>query len=388
MKKNMLFVLIFLMSYICIGQKYDELVERKNSLANQVELLNQSIKKIQSNKKNSLEELAIIDEKIILQEDLLELLEEEITKVGLEEQKLESELEATQLELELVKKNYTQLIQLTYKSTQNYNRLLFFLASRNFNQLMRRISHMRKIAINRKKKYNDFQALQQELVDKRLLVLEKKSDQAQLIFQQKEDVLKLKDSRETKETMLKELNKKSDSLKVVLKKRNIERKNIESEILSIVKSQKSSIKGLTPELKLISNKFESNKGRLPWPVSRGFLVGKFGQTPHPVLSGIKVMNNGVEISTNEKNVRSVFDGEVTKIIVLPNGLKVVIIRHGEYLTVYSNLKNVSVQKGDHVQTKDDIGNLYAENNNKNNLLGFQIWKDRIKLNPMHWISNY
>ena len=381
-------MLIVLMNSICVGQKYEELVERKKSVANQVKLLNQSIKKLQLNQKNSLEELAIIEEKIILQEGLLELLEEEITRVGLEEQKLESQLVSTQLALELVKKNYTQLIQLTHKSTRNYNRLLFFLASRNFNQLMRRIYHMRKIAINRKKKHNEFQALRQELVDKRLLVLEKKSDQAQLILQQKEDVLELKDSRFAKETMLQELNKKSDSLKQVLKKRNIERKNIESEILNIVKIQKSSIKELTPELKLISNKFESNKGRLPWPVHRGVLVGKFGQTPHPVLSGIKVMNNGIEISTNEKHVRSVFDGEITKIIVLPNGLKVVIIRHGEYLTVYSNLKNVSVQKGDYVQTKDYIGNLYVENNNKTNLLGFQIWKDRIKLNPMHWISKY
>ena len=388
MKKNMLFMLIILMTYNCIGQQYEELVERKKSLANQVKLLNQSIKKLQLNQKNSLEELAIIDEKIILQEGLLELLEEEITKVALEEKKLEGELASTQLELELVKKNYTQLIQLTHESTRNYNRLLFFLASRNFNQLMRRIYHMRKIAINRKKKHDEFQVLRQELAGKRLQVLEKKSDQAQLIFQQKEDVLELRDSRVAKETMLQELNKKSDSLKAVLEKRNTERKNIESEILNIIKTQKTSTKELTPELKLISNKFESNKGLLPWPVSRGVLVGKFGQTPHPVLSGIKVMNNGIEISTNEKNVRSVFDGEITKIIVLPNGLKVVIIRHGEYLTVYSNLKNVSVQKGDHVQTKDYIGNLYTEINNKTNLLGFQIWKDRIKLNPMHWISNY
>ena len=384
----MLFMLIILMTYNCIGQQYEELVERKKSLANQVKLLNQSIKKLQLNQKNSLEELAIIDEKIILQEGLLELLEEEITKVALEEKKLEGELASTQLELELVKKNYTQLIQLTHESTRNYNRLLFFLASRNFNQLMRRIYHMRKIAINRKKKHDEFQVLRQELAGKRLQVLEKKSDQAQLIFQQKEDVLELRDSRVAKETMLQELNKKSDSLKAVLEKRNTERKNIESEILNIIKTQKTSTKELTPELKLISNKFESNKGLLPWPVSRGVLVGKFGQTPHPVLSGIKVMNNGIEISTNEKNVRSVFDGEITKIIVLPNGLKVVIIRHGEYLTVYSNLKNVSVQKGDHVQTKDYIGNLYTEINNKTNLLGFQIWKDRIKLNPMHWISNY
>ena len=121
---------------------------------------------------------------------------------------------------------------------------------------------------------------------------------------------------------------------------------------------------LATELKLISANFKSNKGRLPWPVSRGTIISNFGKVSHPILSGIIIINNGIEIATNNNNVRSVFDGEISKIIILPTGLKVVIIRHGEYLTVYSNLYNVSIQKGQKIKTKDYIGTLYNDKNKK------------------------
>jgi len=185
------------------------------------------------------------------------------------------------------------------------------------------------------------------------------------------------------------LKNKEDSLKKEIKEKQFEAEKIAKEILEIVETKKENKKNkLTPELKLISANFESNKGRLPWPVNTGAIISKFGKVPHPLLSGITIMNNGVEISTNSNNVRSVFDGEVSKIIVLPTGLRVVIIKHGDYLSVYSNIYNVNIQKGDKVKTKDNIGTLYPQNNKKNNTLGFQIWKGREKLNPTHWISSH
>ena len=112
-------------------------------------------------------------------------------------------------------------------------------------------------------------------------------------------------------------------------------RQITKEILAILESEKSKNKtnNLTPEARLLSSNFSSNKGRLPWPVSKGILISQFGKKPHPILSGITTMNNGVEIATNNNRVRSVFHGQISRILVLPNGLKVVIIRHGEYLTV-------------------------------------------------------
>ena len=128
-----------------------------------------------------------------------------------------------------------------------------------------------------------------------------------------------------------------------------ETKNITQAILDLVEQATNKKNNLTPELKLISSNFQSNKGRLPWPVDRGSIVSKFGKVAHPVLSGITLMNNGIEISTQNNRVRSVFDGEISKIIVLPTGLKVVIIKHGEYLTVYSNLQTTNTKKGQKIK---------------------------------------
>ena len=121
-------------------------------------------------------------------------------------------------------------------------------------------------------------------------------------------------------------------------------------------------------------------------MSAGVVVSKFGTVPHPILPGITIINNGVEIASETNIVRSVFDGEVSKVIVLPTGFKVIIVRHGEYFSVYSNLNFVSVKVGQKVKTKEKVGQLQDVESNKNNILGFQIWREREKLNPLHWIS--
>ena len=209
-----------------------------------------------------------------------------------------------------------------------------------------------------------------------------------MAFHKKKELLELRSLRTSKEATISILENKEDSLINAIKIKESETNKITSAILSMIESKNNNKNNLTPEAKLIGDNFISNKGQLPWPVSTGIVISKFGNVPHPVLSGIKIMNNGIEISTNNNIVRSVFKGEVSKIIVLPTGLKVIIIKHGKYLTVYSNIYTVKVKKGDFVNTKQEIGHLYKNKSKKNNVLGFQIWEGREKLNPSHWISSY
>ena len=383
-----IFIFLLLPSSILFGQSYEQLVQKKNHLLRQSEHLNKTLSQIKSNEQHTIEALNLINSKIDVQSDLLDVLKKKIKKLKLEEKELEKEIAEIFRELQLIKENYAYLIQITHQSTRNYNRILFFLSSNNFNQLMRRLYHFRQLELNRRNKYTEIQILQKELKNKKKLVVEKKIEQADLAILKKTEVLDLKKSKASKQQTISVLKSKSDSLSNALKKQEIEKQEIEKQILEIIQNRKGVSKNLTPELKLISNKFSANKGRLPWPVNSGSVVTKFGKSQHPVLSGISIMNNGIEISTHEDKVRSVFQGEVTKIIILPTGLKVVIIRHGEYLTVYSNLSKISVKKGEKINTKDYIGTLYSDKDQKNNTLGFQIWKDRDKLNPMSWISSY
>jgi murein DD-endopeptidase MepM/ murein hydrolase activator NlpD len=143
---------------------------------------------------------------------------------------------------------------------------------------------------------------------------------------------------------------------------------------------------LTPEQKLIGDNFEQNKTRLPWPVERGVITEHFGIHQHPVLTNIQIRNNGVNINTESgAKVRAIFDVEVSRVFGITGGNTAVIIRHGTYLSVYSNLREVVVKKGDKVVTKQEIGTVYTDEEEQKSILKFQIWLESQKLDPEDWI---
>ena len=136
----------------------------------------------------------------------------------------------------------------------------------------------------------------------------------------------------------------------------------------------------------LSNSFSTNKGSLSWPVSKGLIISKFGKQKHPVLAGVNVENNGIEIATEPQSTcRSIFNGKVSSILTMPNGTKVVMIRHGEYISVYSNLGEVFIQKGQEVATKENLGLVYTSKQEGSTVIDFQLWKSSQKLNPQLWL---
>ncbi len=385
---NIFFTILLFGIVAAYTQDYNQLVKQKEHLIQESKNLTNNLKETQSIQKNTLEALKIVNTQIDVKEDILNILEEELDFLKSEEKKIKKELNNTINDLEILKKNYSTLIQKTHYVSLSYNRLLFFLSSEDFNQLVRRVYQFRKIEINRRKKYEAIQDLKLDIEDKRELLIKKKVAQTDLTRIKKLEIKSLKETKNSKEDMVGVLKNKEDSLMKVLEIKREETKRIADEILSILAKEKNKEDNLTPELKLLSSDFEANKGRLPWPTEKGNIVSKFGEIPHPVLSGITIMNNGIEIATNNHQVRSVFNGEVTKIIILPNGFKVVIVRHGEYFSVYSNLHDVNVKIGDQIKTKTIIGLLHNIDNKNYNILGFQIWKTRQKLNPTNWLSSY
>lgn len=144
---------------------------------------------------------------------------------------------------------------------------------------------------------------------------------------------------------------------------------------------------LTPEEQLISDNFAENKGKLPWPLERGVITSPFGEQPHPVLPGIKISNNGIDISTTEgAEARAIFEGVVSRVVTIPGAYYAVIIRHGEYLSVYSNLKEVRVRNGQRVSTRQVVGVIATESREAKTNLHLEIWKGNEKLDPAQWIA--
>ena len=143
---------------------------------------------------------------------------------------------------------------------------------------------------------------------------------------------------------------------------------------------------LTPEEIELSGNFSSNKGKLPWPSEKGIISSTFGEHNHPVLKRVKIKNNGIDILTSQsEEARAIFDGTVISIRTITNTNKAIIIRHGEYFTVYSNLSEVFVQQGQKVSTKQRLGNIYTDSSGNKTELHFEIWRGKTLLNPSSWI---
>ncbi|MDC0189278.1 peptidoglycan DD-metalloendopeptidase family protein [Flavobacteriales bacterium] len=387
-KKHHLIFVLFLALALLPSQNYNQLVKQKELLQNEAQAINKILQENQSDQKITLESLSLLNNQISVQEQLLESMQKEVNYLKSQQQRLESELALLVSRLEKNKKNYSKLIQNTHLIYRTYNRLVFFFSSTTFNQLLKRVRYYKQLENNRRLKYNEIKSLQESTRETNRQISEKKTSRVDLTNKKLLEIQSLEKNKKNQQKTIEFLKTKEDSLRTALLNKENEENRIKSEIIDLLEKEKNKTKNLTPEAKLISDNFAQNKSLLPWPIKEGTIVVSFGEHPHPVIPGIKIMNNGVEITTSNDQVRSVFDGEVSKVMVLPNALKVIILRHGDYFTVYSNLQEVYVNIGEKVITKQNIGSLYNSSEHSRNLLGFQIWKERIKLNPKYWLSSY
>ncbi|MBJ05075.1 MAG: hypothetical protein CMP65_04165 [Flavobacteriales bacterium] len=389
MKKLYLFIyFLFTILSLSFSQTHNELLNQQDLLRKEAASINKSIKENQSDQKLTIESLNLLNNKIDIQEKLLKSIQKEINYFKNEQNLLEKELAKTSYNLKKNQENYSKLIKTTYLAHQTHSPLIFFFSSATFNQLLQRINYYNQLENNRRLKFEEIKKLIEIKKTTKNKIKAKKKIQLNLAKDKELEIKSLEKDKQTKKTTINFLKTKEDSLKISLANKENEANKIKNEIIELLEREKIKNKSLTPESKLISDNFAKNKSLLPWPTQEGTIAVNFGERPHPIMPGIKIMNNGIEIATSSNRVRSVFEGEVSKVLVLPNSLKVIILRHGEYFTVYSNLYEVFVDIGDKVSTKQNIGSLYNAANKTRNLLGFQIWQERTKLNPKKWLSSY
>lgn len=199
--------------------------------------------------------------------------------------------------------------------------------------------------------------------------------------------------KEKQEKLVQKYRKKKQKYAAqIRKKQRAERKltrQIESLIRGAIKKSGNKNKNfsLTPAAKALAAQFSANKGKLPWPVTKGLVTVRFGKQPDPIDSKLTIESSGVRIATTEKSsARAVFKGKVMAILKNPqNGTLSVLIQHGNYITVYANLEKVSVAKGEKVATKQKLGTIHTDRVTGKTILKFQIWADVIKQNPANWV---
>lgn len=377
-------------------QKKKDLENKKQELQKEIEYQNKLLNEVKKNKNRSMIQLAILNNKIARQKELIATIGRELDMIEGTISETQQHIHLKETELKILKNDYAKIIFASYKNRDSYSRLMFLFASHNFNQAFQRIKYMQYYTEARKKQAGLIEDTQRQLQTKKQELENRKEQQSKTLSQKEIETGNLSKQKKDKEITLTDLQKKEKDIKADIKKKKEQaeklkkaiEKVIDSEIKKSQKSSKSDSKKitLTPEEKELSSDFESNRGKLPWPLAEGVITESFGTHDHPDLPGIKVSNNGVNIGTNKgANVRAVFNGVVVAVASV-GGLegKVIIVKHGEYLSVYSNMEEAFVKSGEKIKTKQAIGKVLTDDNSVTEL-HFEIWKGQSTMNPESWI---
>lgn len=377
------------------AQSIEDLRQKKAEAEREIEYTTGLLNEAQKNERSSLSKLRLINTKISSRNTLISNISQEIE---IYEQFIANNQVAVEMlknDDQQLKNEYAEMIRLAYKNLNGLDEALFLISAENINQAYRRFLYFKRYKIyreNQAETINEVQAVLSESINK----LEQQTEEKQALIEKTEaEKLQLANEQGLQNQELQKLKNQRSSLQKKLREQRKVEQQLEREIQQIIeeearKNQTSGGSGfaLTPEQELIGNNFEQNKNRLPWPVERGVIVEHFGVHRHPVLTNVQVQNNGINIATDiGAQVRAVFNGEVSRVFGISGGNTAVIIRHGTFLSVYSNLREVVVKKGDKVDTKQAIGTVFTDVKEGNkSILKFQIWKESTKLDPEDWIG--
>lgn len=392
-------MVLCLSANIAFGQNNDKaaLQKERDRISKDITLTNKLLKETRSNRNKEEAELSLINKKINLREDLISSLRGEISMYNRKIQANEEKISNLEEEIEMQKEDYAQAIKLAQRTNRNEDKLMYIFASQDFFQAVRRIRFLQQYAKYREDQVNQIIKSQQKLADLNTELAATIAEKDVLLADEQKNKADLSDDLKAQQSAVSGLRQEEKSLAKKLNEQEKKRNKLNKEIQRIIEEEiRASKKGndgvfaLTPEAAALSANFESNKGKLPWPVERGVITSRFGTHPHPVLAGITIQNNGVDIATNEKAiVRAVFDGTVSAVFSIPGAGQNVIINHGGYRSVYSNLQEVLVTKGQKVTSKESIGSVLTDESSGKTEAHLEIWKvdqsGTTKQNPAVWI---
>ncbi len=413
-------VTLFLLVVFCnsFAQNKADLQDKYSKILNEITDAETVLKQTKKNKEKTLSQLEIIKSMIDSRENLIENIAGQVKEIDNDISETQDVISSLGQDLDTLKANYAKLIYYAYKNQSSDDQLLYVFAASSFNDAFQRLKYMQRIADYREKQANLIIETQLDLQDKIVSLEEKKEEKLSLLGEQKEqknqldseknETNQLVTSLKTQEQKLKsdidakkkaatDLNSSiqkiiADEIAAAKKKAEEEAKknaltNPVAEVNPATPKKESDVLALTPEDKLLSTSFSTNKGKLPWPVERGVITGKFGKQPHPVLEGVFTNNNGIDIKAEPgSHVRCIFEGTVVAITFNPTFQKAVLVRHGDYFTVYSNLTETFVKVGDKLTTKQEIGKVYTNLSDNITEVHLEIWQGTTTLDPGVWVK--
>ncbi len=391
-----LLIIICLLPLSLLGQSRQELEKQRLQLQKEIKEINTLLFQSQKKEKTLLSDLSDLTQRIGVRTKLINTINEETNQLKVEIQENERQVKLLEERLEYLKKDYANMVVQSYKSKTKNSRLMFLLSSENFLQAYKRLEYLKQFTAYRVRQGEEIKEETIKLHNLNDYLVERRNEKEALLAINQEEKDSISKEKASRETLVKSVKKKEKKYIAQINNKQKEEKRIDAKIEALIaeaiaKSNKeSNVKSsgfaLTPEAIALEKDFISNKGKLPSPVERGVIVRRYGKQSHPTLKGITIESNGVFYATEKNaNARVIFDGKVLAIQVLPGKKKAVLVQHGNYISVYKNLDNVTVQKGDLVSTKQLLGKIHTDKTTGKTILAFVLFKEIHRQNPEEWV---
>ena len=396
-----IFIYFFLLSVIQLNaQDYQarqkKLEAQKISLKKEISQINLLIADSKKRSKNLANDLEDLQLKISVRDKLININNSQLNNLTNIIKNQNDRIASLEVDLINLKSEYEKIIYNSYKKRSSQMKLMFLFASESVNQAFKRFQYFKQYSKYRKKQAERILQVQTEIEDTVDSLVIRKNQKQKIINENQDIKQSLSKEKKQQDNLFDSLLKNQKNYAAQINEKEKQTKLIDNEIQKLIRlaiaesnENKNSINfALTPEGRIVSSNFQSNRGRLPWPVKEGVIVRRFGRQPHPVVRTTTINSNGISIATSPNSIAySVFDGEVLSVYGFSGGNPGVLIRHGKYISNYQNLSSIFVKKGDKINANDEIGIVFTNDSNGKTILKFNIFNELKPENPSIWLDN-
>lgn len=394
-----IFLLFIFMGFQAFSQSGNrkELENRRLELQQEIKRISNLRSSNLQKEKSILTEVEDLDQQIRATENLIRITNQQANLLTREINANQNKIGELRKELEKLKEDYGKMIEKSYKSKSQQSRIMFLLSSESFLQAYKRLQYMKQYTNYRKEQGDEIKARTAEIQQINQNLAEQKKSKEGLIAENRQTRSKLEKDKKSQQDLIATIRKKEGQFAAQLRQKQKEVSDIDKAIERIITeaiarsnresgSSSREVFELTPEAKALASNFASNKGKLPWPVKAGVVSMRFGPQKHPIVKSITINSNGVRIDTEKSGkARAIFEGTVSEIIVLKGSNKAVMLRHGDYISIYNNLTNIYVKRGDDVSINQELGEIANSSSTGKTTLHFVLYKNNEKLNPENWL---
>ncbi len=389
-------ILCLLLTLPAVGQR-KALEEKRRLLLKEIEETSSRLRKTTADKEATLSRYVTLQKQIGRRREVIETLQQEVDLLDGSIRRTQDVIAALTDDVGRLQEEYARMARHAYRQKLRQSEWLFILSAQHLNDAFRRWQYLQEYDRYRQKQARLILETQQTLQQKLTALEERKGEKEKLLVaaQRQTDMLNLEMS--AKNRLLSNL--KADEAKLLrqLEDKRTAAAKLNAAIERVIREEVSRAAkpsagkpaarpDVAADPPARTGAFAAQQGRLPWPVEKGTVTGFFGRQPHPALPAVEIENNGIDIRTDEQApVRAVFDGQVAGVQFIPGNQYMVILKHGDYYTVYANLENVTVKKGEVVDARQTIGTAHTDPRTSDTSIHFEIWKEKSRLNPQDWV---